>query len=135
MKQKEQADKNCRKLLKEERRRIIKSATRRNPQAISDAIYKSKLALKEHNEWKSNLLQSKINRIMTSKSSSTIKDYMETQSRASTTLEKKLSNEKIQCLSSQNSASKILITENYDAQGEEEPEIINVGDSNIFEDY
>ena len=54
MKQKEQTDKTCRKLLKEERRRIIKSATRRNPQVIADAIYKSKLALKEHNEWKTN---------------------------------------------------------------------------------
>ena len=72
---------------------------------------------------------------MTSKSPSTIKYYMENQSKASTTLEKKLSNDKIQCLSSQNSASKILITENDDVQGEEEPEMIKVGDSNIFEDY
>ena len=89
MKQKEQADKNCRKLLKEERRRLIKSATRRNPHAITDAIKTSKLVLKEHhakNEWKSNqIIQrrrtdsslSKFERIMTAESPASIRDYMD----------------------------------------------------------
>ena len=58
---------------------------------------------------------------------------MDTEPRENPTLIKKLSNEKTNCLSSKNSASKILITE--DDTQEEEPEIINVGESNIFEDY
>ena len=61
------------------------------------------------------------------------KDYTDNQSRPGTTLIKQLSNDLIYCQSSQNSASPLLITED-DYQGEE-PEIINVGDSNIFEDY
>ena len=53
VKQREQTDKVQRKCLKEERRRIIKSATRKNPKLLAAAIQKSKQAVQLHEEWRS----------------------------------------------------------------------------------
>ena len=53
--------------------------------------------------------QSKLDRLITTESPTIIRDYMEGQSRAGTTLIKKHSNEKIYYQSSQNSATKISI--------------------------
>ena len=58
---------------------------------------------------------------MTAESPASIRDYMDSQERAGTTLIKKNSNEKIYCNSSgRNSALKISITESHAMGNEEE---------------
>ena len=52
--QREQTDKTYKKVLREERLRIIKSASRRNPKLLAQAIVRSKQALQEHAEWRIN---------------------------------------------------------------------------------
>ena len=52
--QREQTDKTYKKVLREERIRIIKSASRRNPKLLAQAIVRSKQALQEHAEWRIN---------------------------------------------------------------------------------
>ena len=53
-KQRVETDRTYRWVLKDERRRIIKSASRRNPKKLAHAVIKSKQALQAHEEWRSN---------------------------------------------------------------------------------
>ena len=54
IRQREKANRTFHKYIKQERNRIIRSATRRNPKNLSAAIKKTKKAMEEYEEWRTN---------------------------------------------------------------------------------